>query len=1079
MIFGFDIGTTSVGFAVIDYAPESASGKIWRLGVRIFPEGRDTDGAPFNQQRRAARLRRRQLRRRRQRLHSLREELAKAGLLPDVPSSEWDALMKSDPYHLRKRALTSDVLTPHQLGRALYHLAKRRHFKGRELQEDDDEKKKEEDKDEKEAKTAREETLKELEKGNKTLGAFLSERDWSDKVPSYTDEGVPIGAWLSESDPKGGDGCVSVSRRERKRGIHATRRVVEDEFNRIWKSQQGCLGKLRGQDLKELRKTIHGAIFTQRPVFWRKNTLIKCLFFPEEDPCPKGSWLSQQRRMLEKVNNLLEGGNKRPLEKDERRAILAKLQTQESMTWGKVRTALASVYRERGEPGAEKALKFNLEEGGEKKLIGNAIEAKLLKIFGDEWLEHPRKQDIRDAIHKRLWRADYKEVGTQRVAIRPGEERKKEREMAAGYFVDEFGITEEQAAELKDLKLPTGWEPYSAKALREFLPHLEKGEQFGALVNSPNWEDWRSETFPKRKQLTGEVMDRLPSPGNKEERETIAKLRNPTVARTRNELRKVINNLIGMFGKPALIRVELARDVSIPKREREEKTRGIRRREAQRKKAKEELGENGIAEPSRDDIEKWLLWEECGHRCPYTGKCISFDALFRMGEFEVEHIWPRSRLLYGDFRNLTLCHRDENKRKGNKTPFEYLESDPDRWQQVKKRVEDMKASGGGTGMSPGKVRRLLDERTHILNEDFVSRQLNDTGWAARAAITSLKRLWPDLGAEAPVTVQAVSGRVTAQLRRRWGLNNILADNGEKTRADHRHHAIDALTVACAHPGMTQKLSRYWQHIESGVEKPVLSPPWLSIRADAKMAVANIIVSHRVRKKVSGSLHKETVCGDTGKDEIGGGNVTYHYFVTRKKVESLSKSELESIRDKQVRGIVKSWVEEHGGKPNNAFASYPRLGEGPRSPEIRRVRLLRKQQLRLMAKVGTGYADLGNNHHIAIFRSPNGEVSFEVVSLLEASRRLACKEPIVKRNHDDGAKFIMSLSSGDAVEICRGDKKEIRVAESIWANGMVVTVDHNDATGITRFRPNAKSIIETLRARKLSIDPIGRIRLAND
>ena len=32
-----------------------------------------------------------------------------------------------------------------------------------------------------------------------------------------------------------------------------------------------------------------------------------------------------------------------------------------------------------------------------------------------------------------------------------------------------------------------------------------------------------------------------------------------------------------------------------------------------------------------------------------------------------------------------------------------------------------------------------------LPEDFVERQLNDTGWAARAAVSQLKRLWPDVG----------------------------------------------------------------------------------------------------------------------------------------------------------------------------------------------------------------------------------------------------------------------------------------------------------------------------------------------
>ena len=79
LVFGLDIGTTSVGFAVIDHDSELATGKIHRLGVRIFPEARDPKGVPLNQERRQARLRRRQLRRRRERRRLLGDQLHVAG----------------------------------------------------------------------------------------------------------------------------------------------------------------------------------------------------------------------------------------------------------------------------------------------------------------------------------------------------------------------------------------------------------------------------------------------------------------------------------------------------------------------------------------------------------------------------------------------------------------------------------------------------------------------------------------------------------------------------------------------------------------------------------------------------------------------------------------------------------------------------------------------------------------------------------------------------------------------------------------------------------------------------------------
>ena len=1041
LVFGFDIGTTSVGFAVIDHESEVATGKIHRLGVRIFPEARDPKGVPLNQERRQARLRRRQLRRRRERRRQLGDQLCAAGLLPSRNSPDWDEAMKRDPYDLRRRAFEGEKLSPHEIGRAIYHLAQRRHFRGRDLDEvsdtaDDDAG----DADEKKATSAREQTAQALKREDKTLGA-----------------------WLAARGPH-----------ERKRGEHATRDIVEDEFDTVWMPLVP----------EAFQPSVRDAIFVQRPVFWRLNTLGKCRFMPDAPLCPKGSWLSQQRRMLEKLNNLaLAGGNQRPLDPEERQAILSKLQTQVSMTWPGVRRALAPVYRARGESGEERALKFNLQEGGEKKLLGNPVEAKLADIFGGGWQDHPRKQEIRDSLPHRAWQADYEQVGDQRVVILPKAERTTRRAELVQSFVAEFGLSDAQATKIETLKLPSGWEPYSVEALQAMLPHLEDGVRLGELVVGPDWEEWRAETFPDRDRPTGEVFDRLPSPAEREEREHVASLRNPTVARTRNELRKVVNNLIDLYGKPDLIRVEVARDVGNSKRQREEKASGIRRQERRRKAAREALQQNGIAEPARSDVEKWMLWEECGHRCPYTGDSISFDALFRTGDFEVEHIWPRSRSLDNSFRNKTLCRKDVNLRKGNQTPYEFFRSNEEGWDALANRLAGMKAAKGGTGMFPGKIRRFL---APSIPEDFADRQLNDTGYAAREAVAYLKKLWPEQGPEAQVKVFAVSGRVTGHLRRLWRLNNILADDGEKTRADHRHHAIDALTVACCHPGMTQKLSRYWQEEDDPrAPQPQLPPPWESIRSDAEEAVAAIVVSHRVRRKVSGQLHKETIYRDTGEEIAGARGTTYRYFVRRKAVEELKNSESErfngtriiDIVDDGVRDIVRGWVEKRGGDPSAAFVhSYPKRGR--KGPEIRKVRLRVKQQIELMTKASTGYADLGNNHHIAIHRLADGTVAYDVVSLLEASRRKARQEPVVRRERGDGAHFVMSLSPGDTLQLTRNGETALKIVESVWSAGQVVMVDHADAVGTTVFRPGAKTIVSS-GGRKVSVDPIGRVRAAND
>src|SRR5690606_20862799 len=119
----------------------------------------------------------------------------------------------------------------------------------------------------------------------------------------------------------------------------------------------------------------------------------------------------------------------------------------------------------------------------------------------------------------------------------------------------------------------------------------------------------------------------------------------------------------------------------------------------------------------------------------------------------------------------------------------------------------------------------------------------------------------------------------------------------------------------------------------------------------------------------------------------------------------------------------------GGDPKKAYPPYPRVT--PNGPEIRSVRVLSLQQKSLMAPVAmswngererqpNGFAELGTNHHVAIYRTSSGKAEYEIVSLYEAARRLARGEPIVRRQRD-GAKFVMSLAAGEAVEFLDGER----------------------------------------------------------
>lgn len=1132
-ILGLDLGTASVGWSLIEWDELVQDGQILGMGSRLFQEGVTKDSKksyPPNQIRRTKRLARRTLRRRKLRRKFLGKILHEMGLLPTFSHdkhSDWHKVMEitteRNPYILRKKAV-EEQLTPDELGRVLYHLGKRRGFLGRpDVTEDTDTpksaapkkpspKKKNEDKTETDIK-AEIEGLKE-KMGDQTLGAYLA------TLPNTQDQ-------------------------ERIRNRHTERDMFEDEFKKIWQKQKQFYPNILTD---ENHSRIRHALFWQRPVFWRLNTLGKCRLCPEEPLAPVRSWHTQQWRMLEQINKLrLVGGNNRPIDNQERAIILKLAQKQSSVTFNNIRTALTQLWTEQG---IDLKSEFNLE-ATEKSIKGNAVEAKLIKIFGEkEWDTHPQKDIIRATLHEKLFKADYdNESQPDRINIHFHKERRDNRKNLITKFMTEWGLTQDQATKLSEINLPGGYLRQSTKAIMAMLPQMEPEENWvnvGDLLNGNEWHEWREEVFPNRIKPTGEIRDTLPS--NPEE---IGDLRNPTVNRTLTEVRKVVNNIIRKWGKPDLIRVEMARDLQKNQKEKDKiKTENKAQKDA-RDFAQKALEQFQIHTPSNDQKEKFLLWEELAissyehkaaaqekkkkknqepaeqsltlppkkdskkaeaiktyihwieqnARCPYTGKSIGFDDLFRRAAFNVEHIWPRWRSLDNSFGNKTISCADFNRKKGNNIPMEHFQDDTERGAFKSRAISCY-------GTNHRKLKKFFAES--ILDpegDEFSQRALNNTAYAARVVRDFLTKLYPNDGTERQY-VQVTNGRVTSQLCYRWDLYTLLDGNKKsKNRADLRHHAIDALAVALTTPAFIQKLSVYYRDKDTQPNRTVFLPkPWKTLTDDAKKHVNQMIVSYRVRRKLSGALHDE---------------MPYHRIDTSDGVKYAKKYPLESIKCADLNDIPKdrkfikdAIIAAVGTQPPEQPAkNAPKADKDaykadaksytekikkiadavyvgpPEAPiPVQKVRLHITQDDNVVTRINkrqNAYAAIGGRHHMGIYQKPDGTVWCRSFSYMEAIEHQKKYKKPVRDNWDDdpehkGSRLICSLTANSMLQKTMPDETiKYYVVDFVKENKAVVIYPHNQKSNKDMKTSFTGHNILAEKFKKISVDPIGVIKDAND
>jgi CRISPR-associated endonuclease Csn1 len=1016
---GLDLGSNSIGWALV----EEKKHRLIDAGVRVFPEGVDAfDTAKEKsrtQERRTKRGMRRQVARRARRKQQLRKLLTAHGLLPG--GAALDQLLGMDPYQLRSKGL-DQALTPHEFGRALLHLNTRRGF----LSNSKSDKAKE----------------KETSEMLREISALAKE---------IADAGHrTIGEHFACKVAKPGEKPTI-----RVRGRHTRRDMLRREFELLWSAQKPHHPTLLTDELKKKLDDpsgdetwwMGGAIFGQRNLYWPANMIGRCELEPKERRCLKAERIAQRYRLLSEVNNLKfidpDTGNVHSLDAIQRTLLLDHLSRKHEMKFDAIRKLL----------GMLDTVQFNLEKGERAKLKGHVVDYLMAKDspFGSEWwdLDEHRRNEI---VHML---ADPRTSDEQLVTM----------------AVAQWGLTHEKAKRLLNIQLPTGYLSLSRKALQKLVPHMEKGLLLMTDDDTPC--ALVSAGYLRPDQRPRRMLAELPEPPD---------LPNPVVRQALHELRRVVNAIIREHGAPARIHVELARNIKMGPDDREKYNKSRREREELRAAAADAIRNEALGTKlSRDLIDKYLLWNSQGGYCVYSGRSISLRQLLA-GEIDVDHIFPRWRSLDDSFANKVVCFRDMNIEKGDRTPFEWLSGDPTRFEALKQRVRHL----------PWRKRTRFTQET-LDTDEFSARQLVDTAYITRAAVDYLRCLVAE-----PHHVLGGKGTYTAELRHLWGLETILSElsdspawaaqadlrPGEKNRADHRHHTLDAVVVALTDHKRLQALARLYKTGQTGAE----IAPWPQFRDAVKASLEKINVSHRVQRKVSGALHDETIYGKTR---------TPGEFVVRKSLESLTPSMVEDIRDDTIRAIVLERLDERGIKHGRKVAGsikkeawQPPLTM-PSGVHIHRVRILVKMGEDSIREIGQSTSRRsvasGSNHHIEIRRSTENRTKAaqigRIVASLDAAQRIRQRQPVVDRACPPSQEFVMSLSINEMLIIPdeTGKQRLFRV-QKMDVNGGVILRPHTYA-GRCRDTDKPPMILRrsgsTISGKKVTVDPLGRIRWAND
>ncbi|RYC72502.1 type II CRISPR RNA-guided endonuclease Cas9 [Candidatus Nanosynsacchari sp. TM7_ANC_38.39_G1_1] len=728
---GLDIGTSSVGWAVLDLDKK----RIHDLGVRIFERPEDPqNGDSLAKPRRDARSARRRLKRRRQCLNNLKQFFVDQNILTKNQVEEVldykSDFNKLDVYGLRARALTEE-LSPEELLKVLYQIAKRRGFKSnRKVVEESDK-----------------------EGGRVTSALKTNEKFLADN--NYT----TVGDALSRDE--------KFAPHKRNKRDDYTNSFARDDFLReletIVKTQRNYT--LKNVPERTINELIYGindeqvinvsAIMYQRPFMTKElieKMVGKCTFEDSEKRAPKSSYSFEVFRLASDLSHLVfipRDASKRQAKRENLEVRLSSEQiskvidlakNQKSLTYKKVRSTAG--ISEDYAPKDVRGKKKEGDEFGEDNTFGGLKAYSDIRLVLKDLPEDWAKIDNESAINQIAYI-----LTTQKA------------DEGIQAELDSLPLSDKAKEAIVKIK-PTNFKAFgylSIKALQKITPHILEGM-----------------TYDKACEAAGYNF--------KKQSASLEQITNPVVKRVIAQTLKVVRAIERKYGKPYFIKVETARDLAKNFKDRKAIENENKENQARNQSIIQTLNENGVVTPTGQQIIKVKLYREQQGKCLYSGNPIDFETMLRDDNaYQVDHIVPFSRSNNDGITNKVLVFTEENQKKADRTPFEYFGTDEQRWEKFVALVEttyktrDVKTSDKATNAIKYKYNGYaMKKKQNLLLQDYKNdswnvRALNDTRYITRFIQNYLRQNVDFAEGEEKQRIIAPNGTTTAYLRKRWGL----------------------------------------------------------------------------------------------------------------------------------------------------------------------------------------------------------------------------------------------------------------------------------------------------------------------